>query len=148
MGADDEKKETYDLSEHVKLSQYQIIRNTVDYYTISASLRVVQEKDCTKIHWMAEPNDVDIKIDGRNLLFITKGQEFGAFMKLPKNADVAQDLDIDLPPKGGCFITLQKVGSKEKAPPLEDRFTGRGPQVIMQNGKVVSGKFEDMVAKA
>ena len=161
--------EDFKLSEDVKVTSYQVVRNTADYYTYSVVLRIVQEKDCTKVPvslrpappalltarprpavqmaWEAKPEDVVISVEDRLLRFVIKGHEFGACLKLPKRADPSQGLDIDLPPRGGCFVTVSKVGSKQKAPPLDDQLTGRGPRVIMKEGKVVQGNFEEMCAR-
>jgi hypothetical protein len=98
--------------------------------------------------WEARPEDVVISVEDRQLRFVSKGHEFGACLKLPKRADPSRGLDIDLPPKGGCFVTVHKVGSKQqKAPPLDDELTGRGPQIIKKEGKVVAGDFEEMCAR-
>ena len=89
-----------------------------------------------------------ISAEDRQLRFIIKGHEFGACLKLPKRADPSQGLDIDLPPKGGCFVTVQKTGSRQKAPPLDDQLTGRAPRVFKKEGKVVNGDFEEMCARS
>jgi len=123
---------------NAKISNYSVWRNDADSYVFSITPHVTAP-DVTMVHWSC--NDVDeltVTSEGGYIYLKKTGEEVGAYLKLPKNADpnapvTVQKLGVR---QLGCYVTVPKLGAKNPPAPLVDPLPP--PGTVIQNGKVIA----------
>ena len=116
-----------DSSPHVRISDYQVVRNDANAYSWKIQCQVTG-KDY-QVAWKGEEKEVLVSIEDGCIVLKNEGEETGAYLKLPKTADPSAAMHVDRPPRGGFFVTLPKMGAKAAPEPLSQDVLGTGPIV-------------------
>jgi len=132
---------------HARIIDYQVWRNDADSYVFSITPHVTAP-DVLKVHWQCEnTDDLEVRNEGGCVYLTKKGEEFGAYLKLPKNADpdapvTVQTLGVR---KSGCYVVVPKKGAKNPPAELVDPLPP--PGTVIHNGKVVDPMDPCLFAK-
>jgi hypothetical protein len=131
-------------SGHQRVGNYMVVRNDENAYSFLVELHVTDKQ--YERTWEAKPEELQPpKIVDGLLILCKEGESTGAFMKIPKGADPSGELVVDTPEKGGYYVTIPKLGAKQKPAPIDPVILGtKLPKYppdaqVFHQGKQISG---------
>jgi hypothetical protein len=124
---------------HAKIEDYQVWRNDADSYVFNITTHVTSA-DQLRVHWQCPKDKVEeleIRSEGGYVYLTNKGEQFGAYLKLPKKADPNAPVHVQTlgVRKMGCYVVVPKLGAKN--PPAELIDPLPPPGTVMKDGVVV-----------
>jgi len=122
---------------HARIANYQVWRNDEDSYVFNVTPHVTSP-DVLRVHWQCDNvDDLEVSSEGGYVYLKKKGEEFGAYMKLPKKADPNAPVSVQTlgVRKMGCYVIVPKLGAKNPPAELVDPLPP--PGTVMKDGVVV-----------
>ena len=139
-----------DSSPHVKISNYHVVRSDENAYSWQIQLHVSDKEYQTA--WRGGEAEILVTVEDGCLVLRNPEEESGAYLKLPKLADLTAKPIVDRPLPGGIFVTLPKMGAKSAPAPLSDNLLLTAPRVVQERAPSIDEELkrigEEQAARA